>query len=156
MNCQNIKEIPIILNLRTLEIVNCQNIKEIPNIQNLNYLEINHCQNITKIPNIQSLKELNLYNCKNITKIPNIQNLQELKFMQCKHFYNNVYLPYQFGYNNIEIHKFYKINQIKIWWKKISYYIKNIDTIYNIIEWIEKKRMHPKSKYFQKIYMKWT
>jgi hypothetical protein len=149
INCPNIKKIPNIFNLRSLTIQDCPNIKEIPNILNLKYLTIHNCQSIKEIPNIQSLKELFILSCQNITKIPNIKNLQWLYILQCENFNSHV-LGELIRFDDTTINKFYKINQIKTWWKKRSYYIKNIDKIYEIIEWIEKKRMHPESKYFQK------
>lgn len=151
VNCPGITKIPNIINLRCLDVNNCQNIKQIPNIVNLHILEITNCQNIQEIPNIQNLHNLNIYNCHEITKIPNLLNLQELKIKNCTHFIDNIEFFYHFGYNSQKINKFYKINQIKQWWKKRSYYIKNIDIIYRLIEWMEIKRMHPESKYFQKL-----
>jgi hypothetical protein len=151
VDCQNIKEIPSLHNLRILDINNCQNIKEIPNLTNIELIEINKCQNIERISNILSLECLYIMNCNNIKTIYNFPNLQELQIHKCRYFYDNIEFYSDSGYNKIEINKFYKINKIKKWWKIRSYYIKNINAIYKIIEWIEQKRMHPNSKYFQKL-----
>ena len=99
---------------------------------------IENCDNITEIPNIQGLNKLYIYNCDNISEIPNIEGLNEL------HIWNCPKINFIETRNLIEIERFYSINKIKTWHKRMQFlkgkrYIK----LWEIAEYYTKIKYSP-------------
>lgn len=145
--------IPQLNNLHTLSIQNCNNIVNISQLNNLNNLYINTCNNIIKLPKLDSLFQLRIMNSNiNISRI-DLYKLGSLVLLNCKYLYdftakiNNKSFISSLFKNKEQILIFMKINKIKHWYRRM----KLIKQYYSIIEYLEKKRMHPNSKYFQKI-----
>lgn len=152
-NCDKVSTIPQLDNLHTLSIQNCINITNIPKLNHLHNLFINDCNSIIKLPKLDSLFQLRIMNSNiNISRI-DLLKLGSLVLLNCKYIYNftakinNESFVSSLFKNKDEILKFIKINKIKHWYRRI----KLRDQYYLIIEYLEKKRMHPNSKYFQKI-----
>lgn len=152
-NCDKVTTIPQLNNLHTLSIQNCNNIVNIPELNNLNNLYINACNSIIKLSNLDLLFQLKIINSNiEISRI-NLYKLGSLVLLNCKNIYNftikinNESFISSLFKNKDEILKFIKINKIKHWYRRI----KLRDQYYLIIEYLEKKRMHPNSKYFKKI-----
>ena len=113
--------------------------------QNVYEIFLKNCNVVTKIPNCKNCHLLTSINCKNIHFIPQPRYLMCLWIDNCDNYYN-IHTR-----NNQKIDDFFKINKIKQWYKKCKYYKQNIPKIYELIEWIEQKRMNPNSKYFQNL-----
>lgn len=134
-NCKNIHTIPQLNNLNVLNINNCKYIFTIPQLNKLNRLCVKNCNYlIYKQCDLLKLNCLNISNCKNIYELTNINNIDY-------NLYNH------FQKHKERILKFVSINKIKNWYKRM----KLIEKYYIIIEYVEKKRMHPNSMYFKKI-----
>jgi hypothetical protein len=78
------------------------------------------------------------------------KNIYIDEYLETKHIYSKCvncfkYKPYPT--HTICPYFINKINKIKRWYKKRKYN-KNL---YHLVEWIEKKRMNPESKYFKNI-----
>lgn len=136
----DIPNIPILHNLRHFMIYFSTNIKEIPNLKGLEGLRVYNCMTLNKISNIDSLTELRIEYCNNIKEIPYIQGLQHLVIKDCKYFYNI------FTSSVYKINKFYKINKIKNWYKKIKFLrSKRYTKLWEIAEYYTKKKYLPKN-----------